>query len=192
MDSYDIVKTLQNQSFSYGDTEEKIGFIFDHYYEAMAIYRCIAKHQTMIDEKRNEAHEQLQMMRGKEERGETAQDPDFDPEEWQAKKDKLAYLREKDYDIMYRGAPLPYDKLTHLIMRNMWLFKRMEKIDRVVRNQVGRASKIGVKTILWPMKKMMLITARNTESLQAESFLRKTVIKVEAVPDMIEEKIKNA
>jgi len=189
--SYKIAKELQGTSFDYGGIEELIGFITDNYYEAMAMYRAIVKQTKEADKKRDEAHAKLQKLRSDEEDWtDSGKFPDdFNAEEHEKRKDRFAELREKDYSIIYKGSPLPHDKLTHLIVHNMWAFDLLNSLDLGVRGQLGPLASKVLSKALWPMMKMMELTATHTESPAAEQFLTTQLATLQSAPEMISSKI---
>ena len=186
-----FAKECNGTHFNYGGTEETIGFFFDNYYEALKIYRTIVKQMKEIDEKREDAHQQLQKLRADEDRWKKQGGPpkDFDAEEHQSRKDHLAELREMEYEIMYEGQPLPHNKLTNMIMKNMHIFRRIEAVDRSSRKTIAPVASQAIKIGLWPLIKMMKIHANQTASLKTEDFLRKSINQVESIPDRIKKKI---
>lgn len=191
--AYKIANELNGASFDYGDAEEKIGFVLDNYYEAMAIYRCIAKRMKEVDEKRTDAHQQLQKLRDDEDRWKQSGGPpqNFDADAHQRKKDRLIELREKEYDIFYRGSELPYNKLTHVVKNHLGLFKTLERLDCKVRKHVGWFSSVIIKTSLWPMRKTIERTIESTNSSKAEDMLKKNLSSLNSFPDMMKDKIVN-
>lgn len=189
--AYRFSQECNGKGFDYGDLEEQIGFLFDHYYVALDMYRSIIKQMNEIDEKRLDAHQQLQKLRADEERWKKqgANPKDFDADEHQRRKDVLVELREMEYDLYYNDQLMDHNKLTNFIMTHMGLFKRLEVLDRKCRSHLGPLAEKGVKIALWPLVKMMNITANDTESLRAESFLRRSITQINTIPNMIKERI---
>lgn len=190
---YKLSQEFSNEKFDYGDLEETIGFISDNYYEAMKIYRLIVKETEAADKIRTQAHEDLQTLRENETEWENTgvYPDDFDENEHAKTKDHLVEQREKEFDILYNGKPLVHDKLTHMIIHKMWLFKILSTIDMKGRKRLGPlVSKVLTKA-MWPMAKMMEATAKHTDSLKAEKFLKKQLKQFNKLPKMLEKKIVN-
>jgi len=189
--AYRFAKEAQGQSFDYGGIEEKIDFIIDNYSDAMSIYRTIVKQIKEADIKREDAHVKLENLRADEDRWiKTKKFPKkYNAEEHQKRKDHLAELREKEYDIIHNGVSLPHDKLTHLIIHNMWVFNRLNYLDLKVRGKLGPLASKVVATALWPMTKTMEFTAKHTDSLDAEKFLKARLKDLQSVPDRLMKKI---
>lgn len=190
---YKLKEEFTNNSFDYGNLEEQIGFISDNYYEAMRIYRTIIKQIKEGDKKRAKAHEDLQKLRSDEERWrqENKVPQGFDSEEHAKRKEYFTNLREEEFDIMYRGRPLPHNQLTHLIVTRMWVFKILDKIDIKGRNRLGPWTSKSLSIALWPMMKMMEATAKHTDSLAAEKFMKKSLKDLKLIPKKVMKKIMN-
>ncbi|MCF8019810.1 MAG: hypothetical protein K9L62_10405 [Vallitaleaceae bacterium] len=190
MDTYKFYKQCNGTEFNYGDFEEKVGFLFDNYYVALKMYRSIIKQMEEIDEKRINAHQQLQKLRSDEDRWKTNGPPKgFDAEEHQRRKDILVELREMEYEIMWNGRKLEHNKLSNFIMIHMGMFKRIEVLDRKCRNTIAPIAKTTAKILLWPMIKMMIITASVTDSPNAEEYLERSAQQLSDFPDMVKDKI---
>jgi len=192
-DVYNVVKDLTSTDFHYGSIEDRVNFIIDNYGEALTIYRLIVNSLEEADKKRDEAHTMLQKLRSDEERwNKTGKLPNkFDAEEHQTRKERLTELREKEYDIMYKNGPLPHNKLTNMIIHNMWLFKRLNMIDLGVRNILGPISEKTIKALLWPMTKMMYISAVETDNYNTEIFLKKQIKQMNKIPKLVKEYVMN-
>jgi len=188
-----VKEEYTNNSFNYGNLEEQIGFISDNYYEAMKIYRTITKQVKEGNKKRTKAHEDLQKLRADEERWrkENKLPKGFDAEEHAKRKEYLADLREEEFDIIYKGQTLPHDKLTHLIVNRMWIFKFLDIIDIKSRKRLGPLASKLLSMVLWPMMKMMELTAKHTDSLAAEKFMKKSLKDLKLLPKKIMRKIMN-
>jgi hypothetical protein len=190
MDTYKFYQQCNGTEFNYGDFEEKVGFLFDNYYVALKMYRSIVNQMEEIDEKRVEAHQQLQKLRSDEDRWKKNGSPKgFDADEHQRRKDRLVELREMEYEIMWNGQQLEHDKLSNFIMTHMGIFKRIERLDRKCRNKIGPLAKTTTKIILWPMIKMMLMTAKITDNVNTEEYLVRSACQLSDFPEMIQDKI---
>lgn len=188
-----LIVDFPNEPWDYGDAEDIIGFISDNYYTMMKIHRLIERELKKGDEKREEAHEQLQKLRVNEERwNRTKKFPKgFDEEEHEARKLHLTELREAEFDIIYKGKPLPYNKTTHLIMNKMWLFKMLDKADRKARGHIGSAASRVSRKVLWPIIKTWDLAAKGNESKKTKKFARSIVKKLRSIPKDVEERFTN-
>lgn len=186
-----IINEWNNTKFEYGNIEERIGFIIDNYGEAMAIYRLIIKSLEEADEKRDEAHLLLQKLRNDEDRwNKTGRLPNkFDAEEHQARKERLTELREKDYEILYKDLELPYNKLTHMIIHNMWIFKTLNKLEIKGRKKIGPIAEKTVKITLWPLIKIMHFTAVKSKKYSTEMSIREKIKFMKKLPNIIRKRI---
>ncbi len=191
--AYSIWSEFSGSAFEYGDLEDRIGFIFDNYYAGLKLYRIIKKQMIEDEKKRSKAHETLQKLRDDENRwAKSKQVPqDFDAKEHDARKEHLTELREEEFPIMINGQPMMNDKLSSFIINHMWLYKTLDMIDLKSRKRLGHVSKRALMITLWPMLKMMELTARHTDSYQAEKMLKKNVKKINKLPEMLEKKIVN-
>lgn len=182
---YRFYKECNNRKFDYGDFEDTFDFFFENYYEILNIYRSIIEQMKEVDEKRENAHNQLQKLRADEERwNKQGKLPnDFDAEEHQNRKDRLVELREMDYDLKYKGRPIEYNKLTYLIMNNMKLVKHIEIIDRKMRSILGPLAEKSIKIAITPWIKMANLTIQTTDSLETEDMLRKMINDIEKIPN---------
>jgi hypothetical protein len=191
---YELTQKFMNYSFDYGGSEELIGFISDNYYEAMKIYRTITKQVKEGDKKRAKAHEDLQKLRADEERWrkEDKLPKGFDAEEHATRKEYLADLREEEFDIIYKNQVLPVNKLTYLIVTRMWVFKFLDIIDIKSRKRLGPFASKLLSMVLWPMMKMMELTAKHTDSLAAEKFMKKSLKDLKLLPKKVMKKIMDA
>lgn len=190
---YTLTQKFMNYSFDYGGSEELIGFISDNYYEAMEIYRTIVKQVKEGDKKRARAHEDLQKLRSDEERWgkENKLPKGFDAEEHAQRKEYLTNLREEEFDIIYKNQVLPINKLTHLIVTRMWIFKILDKVDIKGRKRLGPWVSKSLSIALWPMMKTMELTAKHTDSLAAEKFMKKSLKNLKLLPKKVMKKIMN-
>ena len=188
-----LIIDFPEQHWDYGDGEEIIGFISDNYYQMMKIYRLIVRELKEGDEKREEAHQALQKLRDDEERwNRTKKFPQkFNAEEHEARKQYLTDLREAQFDIIYEGKPLPYNKTTHLIMNKMWLFKMLDKADRKARGHIGSAASRVSRKVLWPIIKTWDLAAKGNESKKTKKFARSLVKKLRSIPKDVEERFTN-
>jgi len=188
---YKIDQEFNDKSFDYGDLEETIGFISDNYYQAMDIYRTIVKQLKEAEQIRKKAHNDLRILRDEEANwekiGKTPKD--FDKEEHAKRKEYLTKLREAEFDIIYQGQPLPHDKLTYIVVNKMWLFKILDKLDTKGRKRLAPIASKGISIVLWPMKKMMKFTAKHTDSLEVEKYLKRQLKEMKKMPDMLKKRI---
>ncbi len=191
--SYKLSEEFTNNSFNYGGAENLIGFISDNYYEAMKIYRTIVKQEKEADKKREQAHQELQKLRDDEERWrkENKIPSGFDAEQHTKRKEHLSDLREAQFTIIYNEKPLTCNKLTYLIINKRWIFKILDKIDIKGRNRLGPLASKSLSILLWPMAKMMQFTAKHTDSLETEKFMKKSLKDLKSVPGRVKEKIVN-
>lgn len=189
--AHKIAQEFNNESFDYGDLEETIGFISDNYYQIMDIYRVIVKQLKETEQIRKEAHNDLRVLREDEAKWEkTGKTPKgFDKEEHAKRKEYLTRLREAEFDIIYKGQPLLYDKLTHIIVNKMWLFKIIDVFDMKGRKRLAPIASKGISIFLWPVRKMMESTAKYTDSLEVEKYLKRQLKEMKKMPDMMKKKI---
>ncbi len=173
--------------------EETIGFISDNYYQALEIYRVIVQQTKEAEKQRNAAHNELQMLRDDDAKRQKSGKilSEDDENENVKRKEYLSELREKEFDIMYNGKPLPHTQLTHIIINHMGTFEVLHKIDRKGRKKVGYVSSKVLSIALWPMKKMMGLTAKHTDSLDTEKFLKQNLKGIKAAPEKLRKKIVN-
>jgi hypothetical protein len=180
-----------SDGFAYGGLEETIGFIFDNYYQAMKIYRAIIFQKNEIEARKVDAHESLQKLRDDEERWKRTkkQPKNFDAEEHQKRKDYLVGIRDAEYYITYNGSPIEKDKLGNLIYRNLNLFYVLHSIDSGTRTVLGPLSRRALTVALWPMKKMIQLTIKYSDSAKEKKYLKVTEDFIEKIPTKIESKI---
>jgi len=165
---------LKEDTYDYGDLEESIGFILDNYYEAMKIYRSIKKQNIKTLQKQEDAHNELQNLRRKEEEFQRSgvSLKDHEKKELEDRKVYLENLREEGDLVMMDGKVLETDKLVNYVIKNIWLFKLFDKIEIKIRPSIGKATLKVINGVLWPVKKMSGITARNTDSQFIETALK--------------------
>jgi hypothetical protein len=189
--AYKICKEFTGNSFDYGSTEEVIGFIFDNYYVAMRIYRAIVKQQKEIEQIREDAHNDLQKLRDAEDRWKrTDKLPnDFNSEEHEKRKNHLVEIREAHYQILYNGVPIESDKLGSLVYKNMKMFKVLNKIDSGTRNVLGPLAKKSIRIAIWPMRKMIQLTEKDSKNTKEKEFLKKMESFINGIPEQVESKI---
>ena len=184
---------LKEDTYDYGDLEESIGFILDNYYEAMKIYRSIKKQNIKTLQKQEDAHNELQNLRRKEEEFQRSgvSLKDHEKKELEDRKVYLENLREEGDLVMMDGKVLETDKLVNYVIKNIWLFKLFDKIEIKIRPSIGKATLKVINGVLWPVKKMSGITARNTDSQFIETALKTSTEFLNNLPKTISEKIIN-
>ena len=157
---------LKEDKYDYGDLEESIGFILDNYYDAMKIYRSIKKQDIQTLQKQEEAHNELQKLRKKEEqlRQSGISLKDNEKKELQDRKTYLEKLREEGDLVMMNGKVLETDMLVCYTIKNIWLFKLFDQVEMKVRPSIAKFTSKLLNGMLWPVKKMSDITAKNTDS----------------------------
>ena len=190
---YKILQEFINPQFEDESLEETIGFVSDNYYQALEIYRVIVQQTKEAEKQRKDAHNELQLLRDEDVKRQKSGKilSEADENENVKRKEYLSELREKEFDIMYNGKPLPHTQLTHIIVKYMWVFKILEKMDRKGRKKVGYVSSKVLSIALWPMRKMMELYAKDTDSLYTERFLKQELKGIKAAPEKLRKKIVN-
>lgn len=157
---------LKEDKYNYGDLEESIGFILDNYYDAMKIYRAIKNQKIQTLQKQEDAHNDLQKVRKKEQHLQQSgiSLKANEKKELEDRKTYLENLREEGDVVMLNGKVLETDKLVHCVEKNEWLFKRFDQVEMKVRPSVAKIASKLINRMLWPVKKMSDITAKNTDS----------------------------
>lgn len=157
---------LKEDKYDYGDLEESIGFILDNYYNAMKIYRAIKKQNIQTLQKQEEAHNELQKVRKKEEQLQQSgiSLKNNEKKELEDRKTYLENLREEGDLVIMNGKVLETDKLVCYIIKNAWLFKLFDQAEMKVRPSIAKFASKLINGMLWPIKKMSNITAKNTDS----------------------------
>jgi len=178
---HEIKKDFEGTSFDYGNAEETIGFIADNYYEAMEIHRSLNKQLNEIEKIKQKAHNDLRVLRDEEAKWErTGKVPNgFDKEEHERRKEYLSQLREVKIEVVAD------DKLTYLIKHHRWIFKILEAGDLNVRKPLSYVASRSVSICLWFQRRMMKATAKHTDSLAIDKFLKSRLKEMDKLPDMI-------
>ncbi len=191
--TYKILQEFTNPQFESENLEGTVGFVLDNYYQALEIYRVIVQQTKEAEKQRKDAHNELQMLRDDDAKRQKSGKilSEDDENENVKRKEYLSELREKEFDIMYNGKPLPHTQLTHMIINHMGTFEVLHKIDRKGRKKVGYVSSKVLSIVLWPMKKMMEATAKYTDSLYTEKFLKQKLKGIKAAPEKLRKKIVN-
>lgn len=191
--SYKIIEEFINPQFESVGLEETIGFISDNYYQGLDIYRAISQQTKEADKKRKDAHNELQMLRDEDAKRQKSGKTFSEANEIEnvKRKEYLTYLREAEFNIIYKGKLLPHNQLTHIVIKHMWLFKIIDKMDMKGRKRVGPLASKTLSIVLWPMRKMMGFTAKHTDSLDTEKFLKKKLKGMKTWPEKLKKKIVN-
>lgn len=163
---YEFQQELNCRSFSYGNIEEKIGFVSDNYYQAMDIYRTIVKAIEACNANQEEAHEILQKLRNDEEAWKQNGVKLTEAEKKEHAKRKAYYETIRDteeIEVMYNGKVLKCTKLTYFITNHMRLFSILDKIDMKGRKKIGFVAFHLIRTLAWPTNKLINFTIKHTD-----------------------------
>ena len=172
-------------------SEEALVFFIDNYSELMRIYRVVKTQNEETRAKKNKAHEDLQKLRDRVEALKTSKKKLNEQEkiEIAEKEEYLVKLREENDVIYYRGVPLTYDELSHLVITYQKVFDKLEIVDRKVRTKIASSCKNTSKILLHPFDRMLKFSIRHSKKGLIKDLLKETKKIIRDIPVTIEEVI---
>jgi len=183
-------KLLKEDTFD-DNLEDNINFIIDHYGDAIKIYRLMKLQTDINNQKKAEAHKDLQELREREEllRSNRQTLSEKEKLELSEKKEFLVKQREEEVFMYYNGEIIEYNRLSHLLLKYQKYMKHVEKIDNWGRGIIGNVAKKATSISLWPLQKMCGVVARQTDNSKTKNYLFEAEDFISNVPEQIEKHI---
>lgn len=186
--AYEFLNGVEN--FSFRNKEEMVNFIIDHYFELMKVYRVMKTQNMTTRTKKETAHHNLQSLRAKEELFDVNTMTETDKIALEETKKQLAILREENDTHYYKGEELEVNQLNMLIINNPRLMELLEHIDSISRIGISKVSRLVIKTILFPVRKLTRSAIDQTEKGgKTNSMLKGLRSLIASLPEIVEESI---
>lgn len=185
------------QEFYKNDNDVKVGiedsllFFIDYYGEFMKKWRVMSEQHKNGRSRREEAHNELQLLRTEIEHLKATQHEFTDVErvELEEKTTYWVEVREAPVVIYWEGIPMKEERIEAILIKYQPFFKMLESADEKARSKFSKGAKFCTKMATWPVRKMFQYMLEQYEEGEIKDLLSSGSEIANDLPNVIEKKI---